>query len=283
MLKFSCLAIPLLSSYLATQEVFNRGNLMNAKINRIIAVFNQSGGVSKSTLTMNLGYHLQQRFPNRVLLVDMDPQASLTTFMGLEPDELETTVYHAVVEKAEMPIWHEKIHGMDFVPSNIELSSADLKLANAIMREFRLKNAIAPIQDNYDFILIDCPPSLGMPSTQSLVAATHLVVPVQCQYKSFKATDVLLETVLVISSEANKDLKIACFVPTMFDGRTTQESRAFAAIKDQLGTLAPITKPIPKSIAFADAVERHLPLALYNSKHPAVAIIDDIAASLAKL
>jgi chromosome partitioning protein len=253
------------------------------RMSRIIALFNQSGGVGKSTLTMNLGYHLAQRHPNRVLLIDMDPQASLTTFMGLEPENLTKTVYEAAVGEEPLTIHPEAIHGMSLVPSNINLSAAELELVSALMREMRLKNAIAPILDKYDFILIDCPPSLGILSVISLVAATHVLVPIQCQFKSFQGTDLLLNTVARLRKAANRSLAIAGFIPTMYDARTAQESRTFKAISEQLSPLATVYDPISKAIAFADASEARLPLALFNRKHPAVDVLEKISLGLEKL
>ncbi len=250
-------------------------------MSKIIALFNQSGGVGKTTLTMNLGYHLGQR-KYRVLLVDLDPQASLTTFMGIDPEELEQTIYESVVGEEPLNIF-KQIHGMDIVPSNINLSAAELELVSSLMREVRLKNALASILDNYDFILIDCPPSLGLLTVLSLVAATHVLVPIQTQFKSFQGTDLLLNTVARLRKAANPDLKIAGFVPTMFDGRTAQETRTYKAIKDQLSPLAPVYDPIPRSIVFPDASEKRIPLALHQSKHPAVSILKKIIKQLEQL
>lgn len=126
---------------------------------------------------MNLGYHLAKK-KNRVLLIDMDPQASLTTFMGLEPENITQTIYEAVVGEEDLPVYPKPIHGMSFTPANINLSAAELELVAALMREMRLKNALAPILDNYDYILIHCPTSLGILSVVSLVAATHILVPI---------------------------------------------------------------------------------------------------------
>ncbi|MGK7893381.1 MAG: ParA family protein, partial [Xenococcus sp. (in: cyanobacteria)] len=130
---------------------------------KIIALFNQAGGVAKTTLTMNIGYHLSKR-NNRILLIDIDPQASLTSFMGIEPFDLETTIYDALVPKDEeievLPL-HKNLHNMDLLPSNIDLANAEQELIFAELRELRLSQVLEPIQDKYDFILIDCPPSLG--------------------------------------------------------------------------------------------------------------------------
>ena len=248
---------------------------------KIIALFNQSGGVGKTTLTMNLGYHLGQK-KNRVLLVDIDPQASLTTFMGINPEELERTIYESVV--GEEPIYIiEQINGLDIVPANINLSAAELELVSSLMREVRLKNALASIVDKYDFILIDCPPSLGILTVLSLVAATHVLVPIQTQFKSFQGTDLLLNTVARLRKAANRHLKIAGFIPTMFDGRTAQETRTYNAIVEQLSPLSTVYEPIPRSIVFPDASEKRLPLALHQPKHPAVGVMKKIVKKLEQL
>jgi chromosome partitioning protein len=248
---------------------------------KIIALFNQSGGVGKTTLTMNLGYHLGQK-KNRVLLVDIDPQASLTTFMGLEPEELEQTIYESVVGEEPIQII-EQINGLDLVPANINLSAAELELVSSLMREARLKNALANIADKYDFILIDCPPSLGILTVLGLVAATHVLVPIQTQFKSFQGTDLLLNTVARLRKAANRQLKIAGFIPTMFDGRTAQETRTYNAIVEQLSPLATVYEPIPRSIVFPDASEKRLPLAIHQPKHPAVSVMKKIVNSLEQL
>jgi chromosome partitioning protein len=245
---------------------------------KVIALFNQSGGVGKSTLTMNLGFHLSQR-KKRVLLVDMDPQSSLTVFMGLDPVELEKTIYESIVGEEALQI-HPNIHGMDIIPSNINLCAAELELVSAIMREMRLKDALEAVSTDYDYILIDCPPSLGLLSVISLVAATHVLVPIQTQFKSFQGTELLLNTVAGLRTKANKKLAFAGFVPTMFDSRTAQESRTLAAITEQLSPLATVFPAIPKSIAFADASEARSPLAVLNPKHPAVKILKKISKDL---
>ena len=243
---------------------------------RIISLFNQSGGVGKSTLTMNLGYHLALR-SHRVLLIDLDPQSSLTTFMGLEPLEIEKTLYDALLEDEPLPI-QQDIHGVDLAPANINLSGAELELVTADMREQRMKDAIAPIQEQYDFILIDCPPSLGILSYISLVASTHVLIPIQTQYKAFQGTDLLFRTIKRVRARPNRQLKIAGYLPTMFAKANSQDQRILRAIQDQFAEVEGIIFPeIPRTTAFADAAEKHTPLALHNPKHPAVTVLETIA------
>jgi chromosome partitioning protein len=257
-------------------------------MSKIIALFNQAGGVAKTTLTMNLGYHLSQIAPPRkkqnyrVLLIDLDPQATLTNFMGLEPEQLEQTIYDAVIDQKELPI-HSNIHGLDLVPASVDLSSAELELVVADMRDLRLKYALEPIQNNYDFILLDCPPSLGILSYIALVASTHVLVPIQTQYKSFLGAELLLQTVSRVRSLPNRRLEIAGFIPSMYDARNTQDERTLNAIKEQLAELAPVYEPIPRSTAFADAAEDKQPLAIFQPKHPAVKTLKHIAIALTKL
>jgi len=232
---------------------------------RVIAVFNQSGGVGKTTLTMNLGHHLAA-LDQKVLLVDMDPQGSLTTFMGLDPFELETTVYQSIMMDESPPI-HSEIHGMDLVPSNINLCGAEMELVTADMRDFRLKEALQRLQNEYNFILVDCPPSLGILSYISLVAATHILVPIQTHYKALMGTGLLFQTIQRVRSRANKNLKIAGFVPTLYDQRNSQCERSLASIRQQLQKAGTIFPPVPAAIAFADAAEKHKPLAVYSTTH----------------
>jgi chromosome partitioning protein len=247
---------------------------------KVIALFNQSGGVGKSTLTMNLGYHLARE--HRVLTIDIDPQASLTLFMGLEPSEISETVYDAIINGMNPAIL--TIAGnLDLLPSNINLSGAELELVNADLRDYRLKDVIDAISDRYDFILIDCPPSLGLLSYISLVAAHYVLVPVQTQYKSFMGTELLLQTVGRVQKRPNRQLKIAGFVPTMYSGQNSQDTRAVEAIESQLSQLATVFAPIKRATAFADAVEKHLPLFVYDKNQPAIKILDEIALFLQEL
>ena len=253
---------------------------INSNPCRILALFNQAGGVAKSTLTMNLGYHLAQK-EQRVLLVDMDPQASLTKFMGLIPKELDSTVADAIIEELPLPI-HEGIHGMDLAPSNRVLSGAEMQLVNAPLRDFRLKEALEPLLSEYEFILIDCPPSLGLLSFISLVAATHVLVPIETHIKAFEGTDELLQTLNSVK-KANKKLLIAGFVPTRYAKSNSADVRTLGAIQEQLSSWGKIFPPVPRATAFVDASEEREPLAVYAPKHPAVALLEQIAQSLVSL
>ena len=255
-------------------------------MSKIIVLFNQAGGVAKSTTTQNLGYHLSMR-QHRVLLVDIDPQASLTSFMGLEPSELETTLYDALLlqdeEEQPLPI-HKNLHSMDLLPANIELANAEQELIFAELRELRLSQVLEPVRDNYDFILIDCPPSLGILSHISLVAATHVIVPIQCQFKALKGTDSLLKTLARVRKRLNPQLKIAGFLPTMYQTSNSLDKRTLESISQQLGEVATIFPPMPRATAVAEAAEFGRPLALCPNKHKlTLQLFDQLAIAMEEL
>jgi chromosome partitioning protein len=250
-------------------------------VSKIIAVFNQAGGVAKTTLTMNLGYQLAQR-GHRVLLVDLDPQASLTTFMGLESYDLEHIIADALLdEERELPIHHD-LHGMDLIPANLNLSAVEIQLASVMAREIRLKQALESIRLNYDYIAIDCPPSLGVLSILGLTAATHVLVPVQTHFKAFKGVELLLDTIAKVRKRVNPTLAIAGFIPTLYTN-ASQDRQILAALQEQVSTLATVFPPVPRATAFADAAMSLQPLAVYNRSHPAVTILETIAEGLEKL
>lgn len=246
----------------------------------IISLFNQSGGVGKSSLTLNLGYHLHLH-KKRVLLVDMDPQASLTVFLGFEPNELESTIYDSLIDEdgVALPILDTSC-GVKLAPSNINLSAAELELVVADMRDIRLSEALRGVRGDFDYILIDCPPSLGILSFISLVASTSVLVPIQTQFKAFHGTALLLNTIKRVQKRANRDLRIAGFVPTMYAVQNSQDVRTLQAINEQLSQFGKVYRPIPRSTIFPDSSESSQPLALYKKNHPIVGVLDDIAKHL---
>lgn len=250
-------------------------------MSRVIALFNQSGGVGKTTLTMNLGYQLQLQ-GHKILLIDLDPQASLTSFMGIEPESLEKTPFDALINEEPLFILKNQ-YGMDIAPTNINLSIAEIQLVNMEFREVRLKETIAPIRNNYDFILIDCPPSLGLLSYSSLVAASHLLIPIETHYKAFQGTNLLLQTIGKVKKRGNRNLKIAGFVPSRYAASNSQDQRTFKAISEQFSPVAPVYDPIPRATAFVDASEQQLPLALYDPKHPVLKVLEQLAKKMEQL
>ena len=257
---------------------------------QVIALFNMSGGVGKSTLTMNLGHHLSADLRKRVLLVDMDPQASLTTFVGLVPFEIEKTVYDSLVSREPLPIISDPDMA-DIAPANIYLAQAELQLSSELRREYRLADAISKVSANYDAVLIDCPPSLGLLSVNCLVAANYLVIPIQTEYKSVEATINLLQTTYEIAQEVNPGLKVAGTIPTMYDERTSQARRALQTIEEVFTSLKSnpsfsetiIFPAIPRRTDFANAAAEHVPLAKYAPRHPALEPLETISKAIGNL
>lgn len=193
---------------------------------QIIAVANQKGGTGKTTTTLNLGAALQE-MGNNVLLVDMDPQASLTLALGLNPDDLETTIYTAltrVIETGEMDPAEINIattdEGMGLLPTNIELSQADLDLVREPLGVYALRDVLRPTIETYDYVLVDCPPSLGILTTNGLAAAGQVIIPLQADYLALKGVNLLLRTITKIQRRANRKLQIAGVLLTMADLRT---------------------------------------------------------------
>lgn len=244
---------------------------------KILAFFNQAGGVGKTTLVMNLGYQLAKR-KSRVLLVDMDPQSSLTLFMGLDPREVPFSVHEALVSGSKLPV-NIDIHRMSIAPTNPQTDEFEEQLLSS--RDYAvLRRALEPLANDYDYVLIDCPPSKNVNSKIAMAAADYIVIPVTTEFKGLAGTDQVLETIAKVKTKLNEGLSILAIIPTMFDGRTRQHRLSLEDLEAGLSTVAPISPPIPKSIAFADASSLQIPFAQYDPQHQAVDVLDTIATFL---
>jgi chromosome partitioning protein len=218
----------------------------------IIALANQKGGVGKTTTTLNLGAALGE-LGHQVLLVDMDPQASLTLALGFNPDELETTIYTAlkrVVEVGEIDSEGLNIlttgEGLDLIPANIELSQADLDLVREPLGVYALRDVLVPLLDIYAFILVDCPPSLGILTTNALAAADQAIIPLQADYLALKGVNLLLRAIAKIQRRANRRLQIAGVLLTMVDLRTLHAQEVIATTHQAFDEHVPIFETMIK-------------------------------------
>src|SRR3954447_15116526 len=202
---------------------------------RVIAFANQKGGVAKTTTTLNLGVALAEK-GNNVLLIDLDPQGNLTMSQGLNPDEIERSMFDVLVHKIPIQDVIEQ-REVALAVSSIDLAGAELSLSSMIGRERALEKALAPIRDDYDFILIDTPPSLGLLTINALVAADGVIVPVQCEYLSLRGLVQLENTLTMIRENLNPDVAIMGILPTMYDGRTLHSREAIEILEENFGDL----------------------------------------------
>jgi chromosome partitioning protein len=223
-----------------------------AVVTRILAVTNQKGGVAKTTTVASLGAALAE-LGRRVLVVDLDPQACLTFSLGVDPEELETSVHHVLLGTApvaEALLTSEE--GLDLLPATIELAGAEAALLTRTGRELTLRGALDEVVDDYDWVLLDCPPSLGVLTVNALTAAGEVLVPLQCETLSHRGVGQLLDTVHDVRRLLNRRLRLLGVLPTLYDARTVHSRAVIADIEERYG-LPVLSPPIPKSVRFAEA------------------------------
>ncbi|MGI8761527.1 MAG: ParA family protein [Jatrophihabitantaceae bacterium] len=204
---------------------------------RIIALCNQKGGVGKTTSTINLGAALAE-FGRRVLLVDFDPQGALSVGLGIAPHQLDRTAYNLLMERGlnvDDVLLKTSVPGMDLLPSNIDLSAAEVQLVGEVAREQTLARVLAPASEDYDYVLIDCQPSLGLLTVNALTAAHGVIVPLECEFFSLRGVALLIETVDKVRERLNPGLKLDGILATMYDGRTLHGREVFARVVEAFG------------------------------------------------
>jgi chromosome partitioning protein len=234
---------------------------------RIVAIANQKGGVGKSTTAVSLGAALAE-VGFRVLVVDLDPQGNASTGLGIRHDARGVTVYDVVVAEApiESAILHTTVMGLDAVPSTIDLAGAEIELVSQFSRENRLKKALAPVAgDRYDFVFLDCPPSLGLLTINALAAAEELIVPIQCEYYALEGLGQLLRNVNLVQQNINPELRLTGIVMTMFDPRTKLSEQVVDEVRRFFGEVV-YDVIIPRTVRLSEAPGFGQPITVYDPR-----------------
>ncbi len=235
---------------------------------RIIAMVNQKGGVGKTTSTINLGAALAE-YGRKVLMVDFDPQGALSAGLGVSSHELDTTVYNVMMERdvhARDAIVETNVEDVDLLPANIDLSAAEVQLVNEVAREQVLARALRDVADDYDVILIDCQPSLGLLTVNALTAAHGVIIPLIAEFFALRAVALLVETIEKVQDRLNPDLNIDGVLATMYDARTLHSREVVSRLVEAFGDKV-FETVIRRTIRFADATVAAEPITAYASNH----------------
>ena len=233
---------------------------------RAIVVANQKGGVGKTTTAINLAACLAEA-GQKVLAIDMDPQGNMTSGLGVDKDAIENTVYELLLGESSVEdcLQKEVIENLSVIGSSINLSAAEIELIGEEEKEYILQKAIAPIRDNYDFIIIDCPPSLSMLTINSMCLADTVLVPIQCEYYALEGLTQLIHTINLVQERLNPSLEMEGVVFTMYDARTNLSLQVVENVKNNLNQTIYKTI-IPRNVRLAEAPSYGMPINLYDTK-----------------
>lgn len=248
--------------HLLYKKLRERGKVMS----RIIAIANQKGGVGKTTTSINLSACLAEA-GKKVLTIDLDPQGNMTSGLGVDKNELENTVYELMLDECSIKesMADTVVEGMKIIPSNVNLAGAEIELLGINEKEYILKNAVDYIRDDYDYIIIDCPPSLNMLTINAMTTADSVLVPIQCEYYALEGLSQLIHTIDLVQQRLNPNLVIDGVVFTMYDVRTNLSNQVVENVKENLDAKIYETL-IPRNIRLAEAPSHGLPINMYDSK-----------------
>ena len=233
---------------------------------RVIAIANQKGGVGKTTTAINLSAALAAK-NKKVLVIDTDPQGNTTSGFGIEKNELDNTIYELILSECSIKecIINNVIPDVSVIPSNVNLAAAEIELIGIDRKEFILKREVEWVKDSYDFIIIDCPPSLNMLTINAMTTADTVLVPIQCEYYALEGLSQLIHTVNLVKERLNPDLKMEGVVFTMYDSRTNLSMQVVENVKENLNQRIYNTL-IPRNIRLAEAPSHGMPISTYDAK-----------------
>lgn len=235
---------------------------------RVVALCNQKGGVGKTTTSVNVAAALAE-FGRSVLLVDFDPQGAASAGLGVSSHDLDTTVYDVLMSSTTTPrdaIVPTAVSGLDLLPANIDLSAAEVQLVGEVARESTLARSLRGITDEYDVILIDCQPSLGLLTVNALVASHGVLIPLACEYFAMRGVALLVDTITKVQDRLNPRLTIDAIIPTMYDGRTLHSREVVERVRDAFSDTVTQTL-IPRTVKFPDATIAAEPITTYAPQH----------------
>jgi len=235
---------------------------------RIVAMCNQKGGVGKTTTTINLAAALAE-YGRKVLIVDFDPQGAASVGLGINPNELEDTVYNVLVDRGadiRSIIRPTGVEGLDLLPANIDLSAAEVQLVSEVARESILARALRPVEDEYDVVLIDCQPSLGLLTVNALTAAHGVLIPLECEFFALRGVALLVETVDKVRDRLNPRLRLDGILATMFDPRTLHSREVIERVHEAFGDQL-LQTVIRRTVKFPDASVAAEPITSYAPTH----------------